>query len=123
MLAWLRGHEAVIWWLGALSLVTFLGTLLVLPIVVAWIPADYFVRDQHQGRHHHGSSTVLHLLRLVGKNLLGLVFVLTGVALLVLPGQGILTMRAHILGFLKIRRVFQPGYRIIEYAHVSFAIE
>ena len=92
MLGWLRGHESVLWWLGALSIVTFLGTLLVLPIAVTWIPADYFVRDQRQGRHHDGPSTMLHLLRLVGKNLLGIVFVLTGVALLVLPGQGILTM-------------------------------
>jgi hypothetical protein len=72
--------------------VTFLGTLLVLPIVVTWIPADYFVRDQRQGRHRDGTSTVPHLLRLVGKNLLGMVFVLMGVALLVLPGQGILTI-------------------------------
>ena len=92
MLGWLRGHESVLWWLGALSIVTFLGTLLVLPIVVTWIPADYFVRDQRQGRHREGTSTVPHLLRLVGKNLLGIVFVLTGVALLVLPGQGILTI-------------------------------
>lgn len=108
MLGWLHGHEAVIWWLGALSLVTFLGTLLALPIAVAWIPADYFVRDQYQGRHHHGSSTVLHLLRLVGKNLLGLVFVLTGVALLVLPGQGILTI---LLGLMLMNF---PGKRALE---------
>jgi drug/metabolite transporter (DMT)-like permease len=94
--------------LGALSIVTFLGTLLTLPIVVTWIPADYFVRDQRQGRHREGTSTVPHLLRLVGKNLLGIVFVLIGVALLVLPGQGILTI---LLGLMLMNF---PGKRALE---------
>lgn len=91
MFAWLRGHETLLWWLGALSIVMFVGTLVVLPIVVARLPADYFTRDHHAS-HHQRQSTTLRLLGLCGKNLLGLVFVLAGVAMLVLPGQGILTM-------------------------------
>jgi drug/metabolite transporter (DMT)-like permease len=94
--------------LGALSIVTFFGTLLVLPIAVTWIPADYFVRDQRQGKHHDRPATVLHLLRLVGKNLLGIIFVLTGIALLVLPGQGILTI---LLGLMLMNF---PGKRALE---------
>jgi hypothetical protein len=46
MLAWLRGHETVIWWLGALSVVTCVGTLVVLPLVVARLPADYCTHAQ-----------------------------------------------------------------------------
>jgi len=92
MVAWLRGHETILWWLGVLSIVMFVGTLVVLPIVVARLPADYFTRDQRHIGHRHVQSTVPRLLGLLSKNLLGIVFVLAGMAMLVLPGQGILTI-------------------------------
>src|SRR6266568_4210143 len=34
MLTWIRGHETLLWWLGALSIVMFVGTLVVLPMIV-----------------------------------------------------------------------------------------
>ena len=42
MVPWLYGHKAVLWWLGALSIVTFVGTVVALPLVVARLPPDYF---------------------------------------------------------------------------------
>jgi hypothetical protein len=89
MLTWIRGHETLLWWLGALSIVMAVGTLVVLPIIVARLPADYFTRDQRPTGGRTPAMT-LRLLSLVGKNLLGLVLILAGVAMLVLPGQGIL---------------------------------
>jgi hypothetical protein len=89
MLTWIRGHETLLWWLGALSIVMAVGTLVVLPIIVARLPADYFTRDQRPTGGRTPTMT-LRLLSLVGKNLLGLVLILAGVAMLVLPGQWIL---------------------------------
>lgn len=90
MLAWLYGHEAVLWWLVALSIVTFVGTLIALPLLVARLPADYFTRHRsHTSRYRH---PVLWLLGILLKNLLGVSLVLAGVAMLVLPGQGVLTI-------------------------------
>ena len=91
MLTWIRGHETLLWWLGALSIVMFVGTLVVLPLIVARLPADYFTRDQRPTGGHAPARTP-RLLGLVGKNLLGIVLILAGVAMLVLPGQGILMM-------------------------------
>src|ERR671933_1643471 len=91
MLTWIRGHETFLWWLGALSIVMFVGTLVVLPMIVARLPADYFTRDQRPTGGHAPARTP-RLLGLVGKNLLGIVLILAGVAMLVLPGQGILMM-------------------------------
>jgi hypothetical protein len=60
------------------------------PIVVARMPADYFVR----GAHDRASATSgpirigLHWL----KNIAGVLLVLAGIAMLVLPGQGVLTV-------------------------------
>jgi Putative transmembrane protein (PGPGW) len=92
MFAWLRGHETVLWWLGSLSVVTFVGTLVALPLVMARLPADYFTQAQRPVRRHHAQSTGSRVLWRLGKNLLGILIVLVGVAMLLLPGQGILTI-------------------------------
>ncbi len=92
MFAWLRGHETVLWWLGALSVVTFVGTLVALPLVVARLPPDYFTHAQRPVHRRHAQATGARLLGRLGKNLLGVLMVLVGVAMLLLPGQGILTI-------------------------------
>ena len=108
MVTWLRGHESVLWWLGALSVVTFVGTLVALPLVVARLPPDYFTAAQRPARRHHIQSTGARLLVRLGKNLLGILIVLVGVAMLVLPGQGVLTI---LIGLMLIDF---PGKRGIE---------
>jgi hypothetical protein len=93
MLAWFENHEAVIYWIGALSFIM----VLVFPFVAAWlivhIPADYF---SHKRRHHARMVpqplTILRFLFLALKNIVGCLLVVAGIAMLVLPGQGILTM-------------------------------
>lgn len=92
MLEWLHEQKTMFWWLGVLSGVTFVGSMVALPIIVARIPADYFRRDHRHTSHQHTQLTVLRLVSLFLKNLLGLVLIVAGVAMLVLPGQGILTI-------------------------------
>jgi Putative transmembrane protein (PGPGW) len=89
---WIPFSNATLWWMGILSVVTFVGSLIALPFLVARIPADYFVRDWQGHTARRIQHPVLRLIGLVCKNLLGLAFVLAGVAMLVLPGQGILTI-------------------------------
>jgi hypothetical protein len=96
MVTWLRGHETLLWWVGALSIVMFIGTLVVLPMIVAHLPANYFTRDQRPPGGHTPART-LRLLGFVGKNLLGIVLILAGVAMLVLPGQGMLMILIGLL--------------------------
>ena len=105
--AWLQEHETLLWWGGALSILMCVGTLVALPLVVARLPADYFRRDHHATRHHTPSAA-RRLLGLFGKNLLGIVLVCTGVAMLVFPGQGLLTM---LIGLMLIDF---PGKRALE---------
>ena len=89
---WIPFSTATLWWMGILSVVTFVGSLIALPFLVARMPADYFVRDRQGHAAHRQQHPVLRVIGLVCKNLLGLAFVLAGVAMLVLPGQGILTI-------------------------------
>ncbi len=73
------------------SVIGFVGSLIAIPLILVRLPADYF--DTRTPRHwmkdHH---PVLRLLGLVVKNVVGVVFVVVGFAMIFLPGQGLLTM-------------------------------
>ena len=73
------------------SAIGFIGSLITIPLILVRLPADYF--DTRTPRHwmkdHH---PVLRLSGLLVKNVVGVVFLLAGFAMLFLPGQGLLTM-------------------------------
>lgn len=70
------------WILGAVSVAMFVGTLAAIPVMVKRLPADYFVRPPPK-----------HPLWMkIARNLAGAILIVAGVAMLVLPGQGVLTI-------------------------------
>lgn len=78
--------------LALLSLAMFFSSLVAVPWLIGRLPADYFLThwqrvDERRSRHPL-AQVLIPLLR----NLLGTLLLLTGVAMLVLPGQGLLTM-------------------------------
>ena len=77
--------------LTAASVIGFIGSLIAIPLILVRLPPDYF--DTRTPRHwmkdHH---PLLRLLGLVAKNVVGIVLLLAGFAMLFLPGQGLLTM-------------------------------
>jgi len=97
MLDFIRANDTLFWWLGAASLVMFLGTLLALPFMVAMIPADYFTHDQRRPPPFADHHPVIRMVLLIAKNILGGVFSLAGIAMLILPGQGLLTILIGLL--------------------------
>ncbi len=97
----------VLWGLFVLSIVGFLGSLIAIPFVLVRLPPHYF--DERYPRtwmkEHH---PVLRWVGLILKNVVGVVFFLAGVAMLFLPGQGLLTM------LIGISMVDFPGKRHLE---------
>ena len=87
---WLSDYETALWWLGALSVVCFIGTLIAIPMLVARIPVDYFTR--HREPPGPIWRSVSNLPSVVARNTLGVILILAGIAMLVLPGQGVLTI-------------------------------
>ena len=74
------------------SLVLFVISLFIVPILVAKIPADYF-HPEHRNKFTPERPRDLITLLFVGlKNLVGICLVLLGALMLALPGQGILTI-------------------------------
>jgi hypothetical protein len=81
----------VLVWLGVGSLVCFVATLIIVPIVLVRLPEDYF-HDSGGRAWLHDWPKAARVSAYALKNLLGAVFLLGGLAMLVLPGQGLLTM-------------------------------
>lgn len=93
----ISNNDRVLLLLGVMSFVSFIASLILIPFLVVRIPADYFSEQKRQvipwAQHH----LFLRWLLLILKNLLGMMFVLLGLAMLVLPGQGLITIFIGIL--------------------------
>lgn len=89
--------NSILGWLALVSVVTFAGSVILVPYMAVRIPADYFQATRRGqtawGRQH----PVLRLLFSLLKNLLGFLLVLAGILMLFLPGQGLLTILMGVL--------------------------
>jgi hypothetical protein len=94
---WLQAHELLLWGVGALSMMMFVGSLVIIPLLIVRIPTDYFIRERRQAHASHTQFSALRLLGRVVKNILGFIFILMGLAMLVLPGQGVMTILLGIM--------------------------
>ena len=88
---WISAHRSLLEWLGVGSLVLLVVSLVAMPIVIVNLPEDYFIRDRRESVRRTGRSSVWAGMVLV-KNVIGIVLILSGLAMLVLPGQGLLTI-------------------------------
>lgn len=96
MLEWIQEHELIAGWLAAISILSFIATLIVVPIVVVRIPSNYFVERRREIVSPPG-NLALHTFWGIGKNVIGIVLVILGILMLVLPGQGIITILVGIM--------------------------
>jgi hypothetical protein len=91
--AWLPGvPPAVLGWISALSILTFFGSLIAVPVIVTRIPADYFEASRRHEARLHKLHPIVYLTVRILKNLLAVALVVGGIMMLVLPGQGLLTI-------------------------------
>ncbi len=99
MLEWLDHNEAIVWALGAASVVVFLAGLMLVPILVVRVPTDYFAHARRPPSPWAAHHPIVRAAVLLAKNIAGAVLMLAGLAMLALPGQGLLTL---LIGFLMI---------------------
>lgn len=98
MPAW--AHPALDWLItprvlatvSLLSLLLFVASVVALPWFVARLPRDYFVRHDHDLPLSVIRSPRWRRPLQIAKNVAGVLLLFAGVAMLVLPGQGILTI-------------------------------
>lgn len=78
--------------LVALSILTMLIGLVLVPALIVRIPEDYFLYDHRHGLSKQGRHPLVRLMLTSAKNVLGALFLAAGLAMLFLPGQGLLTL-------------------------------
>ena len=83
------------YWLALSSIVLLIISILVIPIIIARIPPDYFVAPIRQYKTQPFSVSKFSL-RLI-KNVIGVFLLTCGFIMLFTPGQGLLTMLTGLL--------------------------
>ncbi len=83
--------EPMFWWMGVASVFVFAASLVAVPWVIAGLPTDYF-NHRHRVASKPRERVAIYYLLVVVKNLAGIVLIAMGLAMLVLPGQGLLTI-------------------------------
>jgi hypothetical protein len=92
MFEWFYNNETLLWWVLVASFVTLIATLIVVPVILARLPEDYFLLPDRHRVPWANRHPVLRIPLLLVKNLLGIMFVFAGIMMLALPGQGLLTI-------------------------------
>ena len=97
MITFIHSHETLFFWLISASVIGFIGSLIVIPWILVQIPSDYFSHKKRQ-KHQWGSyPSVIRLILLLMKNILGFIFIISGIIMLLIPGQGIITIIVGII--------------------------
>lgn len=78
--------------LAMVSLATFVLSIACIPWLVGLLPTDYFLFAAGKTKTSKQSFTLGRILLLLLRNCLGLCLLLAGVAMLFLPGQGLITI-------------------------------
>ncbi len=97
MFDWFEDHHGLLIALGIASLVAFVGTVVAVPAIAVRIPADYFTHSKRPPGRWQNLSPALRWTARIAKNVLGVLFVIAGLAMLALPGQGLLTLVLGVL--------------------------
>ncbi len=103
---WSR-YQQEIWMLGVASAAMLVISAALIPYLIVRLPADFYAASNHRRRLFQDHRW-LRIVFLTLKNTLGGLLLVAGVLMLVLPGQGILTILAALalLDF--------PGKRALE---------
>jgi hypothetical protein len=92
LIDWLGSNSEGLGKLAALSALIFAAGLLLVPIAVRRMPADYFMTHRQPLASLAAKHPVLRWCVLVVQNAVGGVLLLAGILMVALPGPGILTI-------------------------------
>ena len=86
----LSDYKIYLVWLGTLSFIIFIFSLLTIKWLVALIPSNYFMEKNNS--EFRSNYPIFWLVSIIIKNLVGYTLIVGGILMLVLPGQGLFTI-------------------------------
>ena len=87
--AWLENNSYIFFYAGIVSILIFVFSIFGLRLFIIAIPSDYFINKKRVSTLKN-RSILLWIIYIAFKNIIGYIFIIMGLAALVLPGQGIL---------------------------------
>lgn len=87
--AWLENNSYILFYLGIISVLIFIFSIVGLRLFIIAIPSDYFINKKRVSTLRD-NSILLWVFYKIFKNIIGYIFIAIGLLALVLPGQGIL---------------------------------
>ncbi|MBN2441199.1 MAG: hypothetical protein JXJ04_07625 [Spirochaetales bacterium] len=87
----ITSHMYFLYWLGGISLLLFTITMIAVPLFIIHLPTDFFIKEKQKNRYIK-IHFILRLFVILLKNIIGIVLLIAGILMLVLPGQGLLTI-------------------------------
>lgn len=92
VLAFLHNHQGAMAWISILSGLFFVVSLAAIPLIIARLPENYFVKPKRLSPRTENPRPLSATALVALKNVIGLLLVFAGILMLVLPGQGLITI-------------------------------
>ena len=89
---WISSNAGWLSWVGGLSFLTVILSMIIVPILVVRMQADYFLVPRNEQLAFRNLHPILQKVAKLMKNILGGLLVISGILMCVLPGQGLLTI-------------------------------
>lgn len=86
---WLENNSYILFYLGIISVLIFIFSIVGLRLFIIAIPSDYFINKKRVSALRD-NSILLWVFYKIFKNIIGYIFIAIGLLALILPGQGIL---------------------------------
>ncbi len=94
IISWSSMNSDLLFLLGSLSIFVLIISVFMMVLIISFLPEDYFKSENRNliSSVQNSRYPLLKLLVLITKNFFGVLLLLSGILMLVLPGQGILTI-------------------------------
>lgn len=94
IISWSSMNSDLLFLLGSLSIFILIISVFMMVLIISFLPEDYFKSENRNliSSVQNSRYPLLKSLVLITKNFFGVLLLLSGILMLVLPGQGILTI-------------------------------
>ena len=94
IISWSSMNSDLLFLLGSLSIFILIISVFMMVLIISFLPEDYFKSENRNliSSVQNSRYPLIKLLVLITKNFFGILLLLSGILMLVLPGQGILTI-------------------------------
>lgn len=88
---WFNQYIYITYIIAGITLLMVIASIIAVPLIVINLPSDFLLDKKRKSRLEKIHVTV-RILIIIIKNLIGIILIAAGVLMLILPGQGILTI-------------------------------